>query len=93
MPKTEQEWLDEVNALRAENCELRHHLQKENTVNVVNVRWFDGYLETFETTEVRFGNTYLWMRLTDGQNRHIPLHQVRWFSLSVESHAKRSDPH
>ena len=57
-------------------------------MNIVNVRWFDGYLETFEATEVRFGHSYLWMRLTDNQNRHIPLHQVRWFSLSVESHAK-----
>ena len=56
-------------------------------MNLVNVRWFDGYLEIFEAEEVRFGNSYLWMRLLDGQNRHIPLIQVRWFSLSVESHA------
>jgi hypothetical protein len=55
--------------------------------NTVNVRWFDGYLEVFEAQEVRFGNSYLWMRLSDGQNRHIPLVQVRWFSLSKESHA------
>jgi len=57
-------------------------------VNIVNIRWFDGYLETFEASDVRFGNSYIWMRLTDGQNRHIPLIQVRWFSLSEESHAK-----
>ena len=56
--------------------------------NIVNVRWFDGYLEVFEATEVRFGNACLWMRLKNGQNRHIPLHQVRWFSLSKESHAQ-----
>ena len=56
-------------------------------MNIVNVRWFDGYLETFEANEVRFGNAYLFMRLIDGQNRHIPLSQVRWFSLSKESHA------
>jgi len=57
-------------------------------MNTVNVRWFDGYLETFEASEVRFGGALLWMRLADGQNRHIPLSQVRWFSLSNESHAK-----
>jgi len=56
-------------------------------MNIVNVRWFDGYLETFEAQETRFGNSFLWMRLSDGQNRHIPLNQVRWFSLSQESHA------
>ncbi len=56
--------------------------------NTVNVRWFDGYLELFEATEVRFGNAYLWLRLVDGQNRHIPLSQVRWFSLSKESRAE-----
>ncbi len=51
----------------------------------VNVRWFDGYLEMFEATEVRFGSDLLWMRLKEG-NRHIPLREVRWFSLSPESH-------
>jgi hypothetical protein len=89
--KTLEELTAELDALQAENRELRYHLQKENTVNIVNVRWFDGYLETFEATEVRFGNAYLWMRLSNGQNRHIPLGQVRWFSLSIESHAKGGD--
>lgn len=56
-----------------------------NEINAVNVRWFDGYLETFQATEVRFGNDYLWMRLTNGENRHIPLRTVRWFSLSKKS--------
>lgn len=53
---------------------------------VVNVRWWDGYLETFEASEVRFGSDLLWMRLTNGSNRHIPLRSVRWFSTTPESH-------
>jgi hypothetical protein len=53
---------------------------------IVNVRWNDGYLEMFEVSEVRFGSDLLWMRLLDGNNRHIPLRQVRWFSVSPESH-------
>lgn len=53
----------------------------------VNVRWHDGYLETFEdVTEARFGSDLLWLRLATGQNRHIPLRSVRWFSLGKESH-------
>ena len=28
--------------------------------NMVTVRWFDGYLEEFEATEVRFGSDLLW---------------------------------
>lgn len=56
-------------------------------MNIVNVRWNDGMLETFEVTEVRFGSDLLWLRLSNGQNRHIPLRQVRWFSTSIESHA------
>jgi hypothetical protein len=56
-------------------------------ITTVNVRWFDGYLETFEAVEVRFGCDLLWMRLSDGKNRHIPLRNVRWFGLSKESHA------
>lgn len=52
----------------------------------INVRWFDGYLEIFEYSAVRFGSDLLWLRLVSGQNRHIPLKYVRWFSLSDESH-------
>lgn len=53
---------------------------------LVNVRWFDGYLEQFECSEVRSGWAILWMRLKDGKNRHIPLTQVRWWSVYPESH-------
>ena len=53
---------------------------------IVNVRWFDGYLEAFDASEVRFGTDLLWMRLISGQNRHIPLGRVRWFSTTPESH-------
>ena len=55
-------------------------------INLVTVRWNDGYLEPFRATEVRFGSDLLWMRLEDGNNRHIPLRQVRWFGTSIESH-------
>lgn len=58
-------------------------------MNTVVVRWWDGYIEVFETTEVRFGSDLLWMRLISGENRHIPLRQVRWFSLEKESHARQ----
>ena len=56
---------------------------------LVNVRWWDGYLESFECDEVRQGGHLLWMRLTSGQNRNIPLvGNVRWFSTDPESHAR-----
>lgn len=55
-------------------------------VNTVTVRWHDGHMETFRATEVRFGSDLLWMRLEDGNNRHIPLRSVRWFGTSIESH-------
>lgn len=60
-------------------------------INKVTVRWWDGYLETFEATEVRFGCDLLWMRLVNGSNRHIPLRQVRWYSTSIESHEPKGD--
>ena len=61
---------------------------------LVNVRWFDGYLEAFDCTEVRQGGQILWMRLANGQNRTIPLRDVRWFSTDPESHAykKKDEP-
>ena len=55
-------------------------------MNKVTVRWWDGYLEEFECSEVRFGSDLLFLRLASGSNRHIPLRQVRWFSLEKESH-------
>lgn len=67
---------------------LQDALELAKKINVVTVRWFDGYMEVFNATEVRFGNAYLWMRLEDGNNRHIPLSQVRWFGTSIESHQK-----
>lgn len=57
----------------------------------VSVRWHDGYLEQFDCIEVRFGSDLLWMRLINGQNRHIPLRSVRWFSQTPESHAELPD--
>jgi hypothetical protein len=55
---------------------------------LVNVRWFDGYLESFECEEVRFGSDLLFMRLISKENRHVPLRQVRWYSMSPESHSR-----
>lgn len=55
-------------------------------MNKVTVRRWDGYLEEFECSEVRFGSDLLFLRLESGSNRHIPLRQVRWFSLEKESH-------
>lgn len=63
-------------------------MNEQETVNVVTVRWWDGYMEVFNATEVRFGCDLLWMRLVDGNNRHIPLRQVRWFGMTKESHQK-----
>jgi len=54
----------------------------------VSVRWSDGYLEEFEASEVRAGNDLLWMVLVTGQNRHIPLRTVRWFSITPKREVK-----
>lgn len=58
----------------------------KNEVNTVTVRWFDGYMEEFDAIEVRFGSDLLFLRLSNGKNRQIPLRQVRWFGMSIESH-------
>jgi len=47
---------------------------------LVKVRWWDGYYEEFDAQEARAGAYLLWMRLKNGDTRHIPLLQVRWFS-------------
>ena len=59
---------------------------------LVNVRWWDGYLEAFECTQVRQGGHILWLRLINGSNRTIPLiGNVRWFSTNPESHEYDKD--
>lgn len=59
-------------------------------VKKVTVRWFDGYMEEFECQEVRFGSDLLWMRLSNGKNRHIPVRHVRWYSITPESHEAKT---
>ncbi len=66
---------------------------EKKSIILVNVRWWDGYLEAFECSQVRQGGHILWLRLMNGQNRTIPLiGNVRWFSTDPESHAyKKND--
>ena len=52
---------------------------------IITIRWFDGYIETFEAKNYRFGKDLLWLVL-EKSNRHIPLRDVRWFSVNPESH-------
>lgn len=47
---------------------------------LIKVRWWDGYFEEFIAKEARAGSDLLWLRLENGETRHIPLRQVRWFS-------------
>lgn len=62
--------------------------KRDETMIKVSVRWFDGYLEKFEAEDVRFSSDLLWMRLKNGENRHIPTRQVRWWSMYPESHER-----
>ena len=55
-------------------------------MSIVTVRWHDGYLESFNAVEVRFGVDLLYFELTGKcTNRHIPLRSVRWFSVHPPS--------
>lgn len=47
----------------------------------VTVRWWDGYLESFAANTVRAGAYLLWLKLENGEERRIPLQQVRWYAL------------
>ena len=57
---------------------------------VVFVRWHDGYCEKFICEQVRHGSDLLWLQLVTGQNRHIPLRSVRWFSVNPSSREPRN---
>lgn len=87
--------LEEVNAvniigskeaMKNIRMEDSSEMEEDKKINIVTVRWWDGYKEDFRCTEIRFGSDLLWMRLEDGNNRHIPLRMVRWFGTSIESH-------
>lgn len=49
-------------------------------VMTIKVRWFDGYFEKFEARAARSGNSILYIKLVSGEDRWVPLQQVRWFS-------------
>jgi len=77
---------DWIEVLKKEAAFYKEEAEQKEKLNIVTVRWWDGYMEVFEATEVIFGSDLLWMRLKDGNNRHIPMRQVRWFGTSIESH-------
>lgn len=60
-------------------------------MTTVTVRWNDGYREEFIAKEVRFCSDLLWIDLCEGTNRHIPLRQVRWFSLNLPDRERKAD--
>lgn len=47
----------------------------------VTVRWWGGYIETFDATEVRAGAYMLYIKFNDDEHR-IPLQQVRWYKFN-----------
>jgi len=49
----------------------------------IQVRWLDEYSERFSAEEGRAGAYLLWMRLENGENRHISLSQVRWYDICL----------
>lgn len=88
--KRDKEGIDDpvFNHFEGQEREKKNYVSKIEAKTIVNVRWFDGYLEVFECSQVRQGGQILWMRLANGQNRTIPLWgNVRWFSTNPESHA------
>lgn len=55
----------------------------------VTVNWWDGYIEEFSCSGVKFCPHILWMKLSNGENRYIPMTMgIRWFSLYPESHGQ-----
>jgi len=36
----------------------------------INIRWWGGYYESFECSQVHFGSDLLWVRLADERNCH-----------------------
>lgn len=61
-------------------------IEKTDKINVLNVRWFDGYLKEFKCMSVEIGCDIIHIQLTDDSNIYIPTRQVRWYSTSIESH-------
>jgi hypothetical protein len=54
---------------------------------ILEVRWFDGYLETFDDIiDWRAGGHTLWIKHSNGRDEWIPLiGSVRRFSFSAEA--------
>lgn len=57
-------------------------------MRVITVRWMDGDIEEFEAQDkVRLSTALLFFKLNKtGMNRHIPLSNVRWYSIYPETH-------
>ena len=69
-------------------CEVdpkeRSNDETTNSTKTVEVCWFDGYIEEFEVTEVKYDSDFLRMLLKNEKNRYIPLCSVRWFGAYIK---------
>lgn len=55
----------------------------------ITVRWHDGYMQSFDVTEVKEGFDLLRFCLQDRRTVDIPMRNVRWFSRNPESPEKQ----
>lgn len=78
--KSNQEEKLEVKAEEAN--EGKNKKEEENTFkgknDLISVEWLDSYSESFEAKKWRLGSDTLWIKLSDNNDRHIPLRSVRY---------------
>ena len=68
-----------IDKLEAKTKEFETKAKEFDDRKLFAIRWWDGYCETFEVTEVRMGAYLIWMKLTSGEERRVPLlSNVRW---------------
>ena len=49
-------------------------------MQLVTVRWHDGFKKSYEVMDYQFGSDYLWVKLATGAEKWIPTRSVRWIS-------------
>ena len=55
----------------------------------IMVTWMDGHAEIYECAEAcNYGNYALWLKTLNGECRHIPWNNIRWFD-SKKTHKEQ----
>ena len=52
-----------------------------DNIKIIRISYLDSFVEDLEVTKIQHSPAMLRLRMADGNNRNIPMQNVRWFGV------------